>query len=199
MENDEVDGDVEVVPVAKIKRKLTNEDVQKYDPMVEKFIRDSCVKNWTESKSGPEVFLGNSGYSLNDIRQHLRTEICIALQNYNPTYRTKQGRSVKESTFVYQHLTFRVGQMMKRLTKRRCGYGIRHNNFDGLYSSNVKESVCETDMASAVDCSSQYRVSLSNDAAGLNNQKLLKVEMKSQVEEFVKRNKSYESDRLRNK
>jgi len=127
MEN-EVD-DVEVVEEKVIvKRKLTNEDVLKYEPLVEKFIRDSCVKNWKEARSGgPDAPLGASGYTLNDLKQHLRAEVCIALQNYNPDYRTKENRSVKESTFVYQHLTFRVGQLMKRLTKKRNGYGIRHN------------------------------------------------------------------------
>jgi hypothetical protein len=136
------------------KRVVTNEDIQRYDPMVEKFIRDSCVKNWNEAKnsSSPDSFLGSSGYSLNDIRQHLRTEICIALQNYNPNYRTKEGRSVKESTFVYQHLTFRVGQMMKRLTRRRQGYGIRHNQIDLIIRDGAKEAdVVDLDLALAYD------------------------------------------------
>jgi hypothetical protein len=173
MEN-EVDETLEA-PVV-VRRKLTNEDVLKYEPMVEKFIRDSCVKNWTESRtSSPDSFLGSSGYSLNDIRQHLRTEICIALQNYNPEYRTKEGRSVKESTFVYQHLTFRIGQMMKRLTKKRCGYGVRHNPFDLVIQSGVEEaSVLDLDLVLAVDKKREFK-----DNA------------KSQVERFLgKRNNS---------
>lgn len=135
------------------KRRLSNEDVLKYEPMVEKFIRDSVMKNWNESRTGgPETFLGNSGFSLDDIRQHLRTEVCVALQNYNPNYKTKEGRSVKESTFVYQHLTFRVGQMMKRLTKRRTGYGIRHNPFDLIIQSGVQEqSVLDLDIVNSID------------------------------------------------
>lgn len=139
--------------VVKSKRLLTNEDVLRYEPMVEKFIRDSCVKNWSDSKAnGPDAFLGNSGFSLNDIKQQLRTEICIALQNYNPAYRTKEGRSVKESTFVYQHLTFRIGQMMKRLTKRRCGYGIRHNPIHLVIENGVEEhSVLDLDLANSLD------------------------------------------------
>src|SRR3954463_15057855 len=108
MEN-EVD-EVKTESSEKVKRVVTNEDIERYEPMVEKFIRDNCMKNWNESrKSAPDTFLGASGYSISDLKQHLRTEICIALQNYNPLYRTKEGRSVKESTFVYQHLTFRVG------------------------------------------------------------------------------------------
>jgi hypothetical protein len=139
--------------VNKPKRLLTDADVLKYDPMVEMFLRDKCMKNWSEARTGnPEAFLGSSGYSLNDIRQHLRTEICVALQNYNPAYVTKEGKSVKESTFVYQHLTFRVGQMMKRLTKRRQGYGIRHSPFDLLIRSGVQEeSVLDLDLANAID------------------------------------------------
>lgn len=169
MENDE-QLDVEEAPVV-VKRKLTDEDVLKYEPMVEKFIRDSCVKNWNESRtSSQEAFLGSSGHSLNDIRQHLRAEICVALQNYNPEYRTKEGRSVKESTFVYQHLTFRIGQMMKRLTKKRCGYGVRHNPFDLVIESGVEESsVVDLDLVLAYDKRKE-----------LQEQKL------SQVEQFLK-------------
>lgn len=121
-------------------RVLTNEDIKKYEPMVEKYVRDYVVKNWNEAKLGKkngDVSLGNSGYTLNDIRQHLRGEVCIALYNYNPEYRTKEGRSVKESTFVYQHLFNRIGQLMKRLTKRRYGYGI--------WASNIEETLWETE------------------------------------------------------
>lgn len=124
----------------KYNRIITNEDITKYEAMVEKYIRDYCVKNWNEAntrKGQGEVSLGNSGHSLNDIRQHLRTEVCVALYNFNPNYRTKEGRTVKESTFVYQHLFNRIGQMMKRLTKKRYGYGVWH--------SNIEETLWETD------------------------------------------------------
>jgi len=152
MEN-EVDDVSEVEEKVVVRRKLTNEDVTKYEPMVEKFIRDSCVKNWNEARTGgPDAPLGASGYTLNDLRQHLRTEICIALQNYNPDYRTKEGRSVKESTFVYQHLTFRVGQLMKRLTKKRAGYGVRHNAVHLVIEDGAEESdVQDLDLALAYD------------------------------------------------
>lgn len=121
-------------------RKLTNKDIKKYDPMVEKYVRDYVIKNWNEArlgKSNGDISLGNTGYTLDDIRQHLRTEVCIALYNYDPEYKTKEGRSVKESTFVYQHLFNRTGQLMKRLTKKRYGYGIWH--------SNLEEVLWETD------------------------------------------------------
>lgn len=171
-----MENEVEVVaaPAVKVKRKLTNDDLTKYEPMVEKFIRDSCAKNWNESKTGGEgAFLGTSGYGLDDIRQHLRAEICIALQNYNPDYRTKEGRSVKESTFVYQHLTFRVGQMMKRLTKKRQGYGVRHNPFDLVIQSGVEEaSVLDLDLVLALDKTQE-----------------VKEKAMSQVEQFLARKK----------
>jgi hypothetical protein len=125
---------------SKPKRALTNEDVLKYEPMVEKYIRDSVVKNWNEastSKNRGDVSLGNSGLTVNDIRQHLRAEVCVALHNFNPDYRTKDGRSVKESTFVFQHLSNRIGQLMKRLTKKKYGYGVWH--------SNIEETLWETD------------------------------------------------------
>ena len=140
--------DFEIVDVAepvkknfnKYNRTLTNEDVMKYEPMVEKYIRDYVVKNWNEAntrKGGGDVALGNTGMSVNDIRQHLRTEVCVALYNFNPNYRTKEGRTVKESTFVFQHLFNRCGQMMKRLTKKRYGYGLWH--------SNIEETLWERD------------------------------------------------------
>jgi hypothetical protein len=121
-------------------RKLTNEDIVKYDPMVEMYLRDSVLKNWNEAstaKSKGDIPLGNSGMTMNDIRQHLRAEVCVALYNYDPNYRTKTGASVKESTFVYNHLYFRIGQLLKKLTKRRNGYGIWH--------SNLEETLWETD------------------------------------------------------
>lgn len=140
--------DFEIVDVAepvkknfnKYNRTLTNEDVMKYEPMLEKYIRDYVVKNWNEAntrKGGGDVSLGNTGMSINDIRQHLRTEVCVALYNFNPDYRTKEGRTVKESTFVFQHLFNRTGQMMKRLTKKRYGYGVWH--------ANIEETLWETD------------------------------------------------------
>lgn len=125
----------------KSKRQLTNDDITKYEPMVEKYIRDYVVKNWNEAsttKARGDVSLGNTGMCVNDIRQHLRAEVCVALYNYNPEYRTKEGKSVKESTFVYQHLFNRIGQLMKRLTKKRYGYGIWH--------SNIEETLREIDV-----------------------------------------------------
>ena len=121
-------------------RKLTNDDIKKYEPMIEKYIRDSVVKNWNEAsthKNSGDISLGNTGMSINDIRQHLRAEVCVALYNYDPDYRTKEGRSVKESTFVFQHLFNRTGQMMKRLCRKRYGYGI--------WMQNLEETLWETD------------------------------------------------------
>jgi len=108
-------------------RVVTNEDIKKYVPMINKWLRDSVVKNWNEAtlnRADDEVTLGNTGQSMADIRQQLYTELVVALQKYDPNYRTKEGRSVKESTFVYQHLYHRVGQLMKKLTKHKYGYGI---------------------------------------------------------------------------
>lgn len=116
-------------------RVITNADIKKYEAMVESFIKNYVVKNWNEAsahRSQEDVQLGNSGYTMGDFRQHLKTELCVALYNYNPDYRTAEGRSVKESTFVYQHLFNRVGQLMKKLTKRRHGYGIWTNQLESV-------------------------------------------------------------------
>jgi len=116
-------------------RKVTDNDVKKYVPMVNKYIRDFVVKNWNEAstyRGNEEVSLGNTGYSISDVRQHLMTEVVVALQNFNPDYITAEGRTVKESTFVFQHLFNRTGQLMKKLIKRRYGYGCWSQNIDEL-------------------------------------------------------------------
>lgn len=114
-------------------RIISNDDLEKYDAMVEKYMRDYVQKNWNEAKLNKtqgDVSLGNTGMTMNDIRQQLKTEVCVALRKYNPDYRTKEGKSVKESTFVYQHLFNRCGQLMKRLTRKSYGYGVWVNNLE---------------------------------------------------------------------
>ena len=121
-------------------RVVTNEDLKKYYPLVEKYLRDYVKKNWNEAQLNPsqgDVSLGNTGVTMNDIRQHLRTEVVVALQKFDPNYITKEGRTVKELTFVYQHLFNRCGQYMKKLTKKRYGYGI--------WTNNLEEVLWETD------------------------------------------------------
>jgi len=125
-------------------RKVTDEDVQKYIPMVNKYIRDSVLKNWNEASNkhnDDEISLGNTGMSIADIKQHLFCEVVVALQKYNPEYRTAEGRSVKESTFVFQHLFNRTGQMMKKLTKRRYGYGVWSSSVEDLLNDRFEDSV----------------------------------------------------------
>ena len=123
-------------------RVITNDDIKKYEAMVESYMRDYVVKNWNEaklSKGADEVSLGNTGFTMADIRQHLRTEVFIALGKYNPDFRTKEGRSVKESTFIFQHLFNRTGQLMKKLTKRRYGYGVWHSNIEEVLWETERE------------------------------------------------------------
>lgn len=123
-------------------RKVTNEDVTKYDALVEKFIRDSVVKNFNEADRRPgfgDTSLGNSGLTLEDIRQDLRTEVVIALQKYNPDYRTEDGKPVAEITFVYRHLWNRIGQKMKRITKKQHGYGVWTNRLENVLNELDEE------------------------------------------------------------
>lgn len=125
-----------------MKRQVTNEDIKKYMPMVNKYLRDSVVKNWNQAtirKDGDEISLGNTGWTMADIRQFLFCEVVVALQNYNPDYKTKEGNGVKESTFVYLHLYNRIGQLMKRITKRRAGYGIWSMSIDEVIGDNFKD------------------------------------------------------------
>ena len=132
------------LPTTKSKRVITNDDIKKYHAMVEKYLRDSVVKNWNEASlrrrkkdEGFEQALGNSGYSIDDFRQHLYAEVVVALHNYNPDYVTPEGKTVKESTFVFQHLFFRTGQLMKRLTNKANGYGV--------WMANLEKTLWETD------------------------------------------------------
>lgn len=123
---------MEQVPAPK--RVITNEDIKKYDAMVESFIKEYVIKNWRSSQrlGNDDAALGNSGYTMADMRQFLKTEVCVAISKYNPNYRTKEGKSVKESTFVHGHLFKRIGQLMKKLTKKRYGYGVWSANIDEI-------------------------------------------------------------------
>ena len=139
-DDDDLFADAEIPEKIVPMRKLTNDDIKKYDAMIESWIRDHIQKNWNEADMRPgqdNIALGNSGYTMADIRQHLRTEVCVALLNYNPEFRTPEGRSVLESTFVFNHLRFRVGQLMKRLTRKGMGYGV--------WTANLEEVLWETD------------------------------------------------------
>ena len=108
-------------------RIVTNEDILKYSKLVEKYIRDSVVKNWNEADARPgrgHTSLGNTGFTVEDLRQYLREQVCVALQKYNPDYRNAEGRGTSEFTFVYGHLWKRIGQKMKKLTGKHMGYGV---------------------------------------------------------------------------
>jgi hypothetical protein len=116
------------------KRSVSNEMIKQYDQMIESFLRNSIAKNWNEadtSRNNDEIGLGNSGWTMSDMRQYLATEVFIALRNYKTEFKTK------ESTFVFGHLNKRVGSLMKKLTKKSKGYGI--------WSSNLEEVLGEVD------------------------------------------------------
>jgi hypothetical protein len=109
------------------KRQVTDEDIIKYIPMVEKYIRDSVVRNWTEAsiyKSLDYISIGNTAYTMEDFRQYLKMQVVVALQNYNPE------KGTKESTFVYTHLFNRIGSLMKSMTKKKNGYGVHSANLE---------------------------------------------------------------------
>ena len=119
------------------KRAVSSEMVSKYKPMVEAYLANSVRKNWNEASlsmanGGDEVSLGNSGWTMSDVRAYLTGEVFIALRNYSPDH------STKESTFVYGHLSKRVGSLMKKLTNKSKGYGI--------WSSNLEELLGEIDL-----------------------------------------------------
>lgn len=99
---------------------ITDEDIKKYDTLIDYFIRKCVIKNWKEvsmHRNDENTSLGNSGYTIADIRQHLRCEVAIALRNYKP------DKGTKESSFCHTHLNNRVGQLMKKLASKTMGYG----------------------------------------------------------------------------
>jgi hypothetical protein len=115
-------------------RTVTNEMILKYEPMIESYMANSVKKNWNEaslSKINDSISLGNSGWTMADIRSYLMAEVFIALRNYSPNHNTK------ESTFVYGHLSKRVGSLMKKLTNKSKGYGV--------WSSNLEEVLGEVE------------------------------------------------------
>ncbi len=108
-------------------RQVTDAMILQYNQMIESFLRNSIAKNWNESdtsKNNDEIGLGNSGWTMSDMRQYLATEVFIALRNYKTEYKTK------ESTFVFGHLNKRVGSLMKKLTKKSKGYGVWSENIE---------------------------------------------------------------------
>jgi hypothetical protein len=116
-------------------RVVTDKDVMKYKAMVDFWIRNSVVKNWSGAsmaKSKCDQSLGNSGLTVADVRQYLFCEVVIALQKYNPEMRTK------ESTFVHKHLSNRIGSAMKRATKLGQGYSIFMSNIQDILHENVE-------------------------------------------------------------
>ena len=117
-------------------RVVTSQEVMKYYPLVQKFIRDSVVRNWTETNQymseDEEMILGNTSMSLADFRQYLLSEVVVALQKYDPNYRTRDGKSVQELSFVHTHLSNRIGGLLKKLTKTRQGYGIWKTDIDEI-------------------------------------------------------------------
>ncbi len=120
----------------KQKKQISSEEVRQYVPLVESYLRKHVQKNWNEadtsiSNNKDEVSLGNSGWTMADIRQYLMGEVFIALRNYKPNMNTK------ESTFVYGHLSKRVGSLMKKLTRPSKGYG--------AWSSNLEQVLGEID------------------------------------------------------
>lgn len=120
-------------------RVVTDADIKKYDPMIDSWLRNSVIKNWNiPDIKQDRVSLGNSGWTIADIKQHLRAEVVIALRNFSPE--GKDGKVTKESTFVFGHLYNRIGQLMKRLTKRSMGYGVWSNNLEELlYEFDVED------------------------------------------------------------
>lgn len=97
--SDKNDTDVSLKEIEKVelpfqvdeegRRIVTDEDVKKYEAMVNKYLREYVVKNWNEASTRKDlasISLGNTGLTMADIRQELMTEVVVGLQKFDPTY-----------------------------------------------------------------------------------------------------------------
>jgi hypothetical protein len=120
--------------------KITNEDILKYEDMISYFIKNMVIKNFSMqrpiSTSEVESMLGNSGLTLEDIRQNMRVEVFKALSNYDKGIAGHEGRVAKESTFVYGHLWKRFGSLLNKITGKGAGYNVSVTNIDDLLTPN---------------------------------------------------------------
>ena len=111
-------------------RILTNADIQKYVPLVEKVIREYVKLDCFGKMQG---IIKSTGWDEEDFRQHMMMELCIALKNYKGDYITSGGSSVKEITFVYGHLYKKISQQIRQLSKEKRGYSKNFNNPEEIF------------------------------------------------------------------
>jgi hypothetical protein len=90
--------------------------LEEYGPLINKLLQ-GIPKTWNDCH-GYESSIGNTGYSLADVKQHLILELFVGLTKYDPT------RGAAESTFIYRHLFNRIGVFYKKYTAKGKGYGI---------------------------------------------------------------------------
>jgi DNA-directed RNA polymerase specialized sigma subunit len=115
-------------------RVVTNEEMKKYDGLVEAWLSKAVLKNFKEanlSESSANISLGNTGLTMDDLRQYARTEVLVALKNFDPS------KGAKESTYVYLCLSSRFGMLMKKLVKKSKGYGV--------FTCNIEQVLGEDD------------------------------------------------------
>lgn len=91
--------------------------MEEYSYLINKFMY-GVTKTWGyQTGSEQESSIGNSGYSVNDFKQLLLTELYIGLTKYDP------NRGAAENTFIFRHLYNKAGVFFKKYTARSKGYG----------------------------------------------------------------------------
>jgi len=120
----------------KLNDRVSNEDVMKYFPMVRSCINNILIKNWNQPKKQKDVILGNTGSTIEDFEQILLLEVALSLYNFNNDFITKEGQTVKESTYVFRCLYNKSCILIDKYIKRKKrGYGAHIVSLDSLMTS----------------------------------------------------------------
>ena len=110
-------------------RKPGEKDILKYEPLINKIINQVILKNWNNLNylaHQDTVSLGQTGYTVADIRQDLRLMVWMALLKYNPNKKNKDGIGATEFTYVHTYVKNRALTFISKFTKDKYGYGIYH-------------------------------------------------------------------------
>lgn len=109
--------------------KVAYEDIKKFEPMIEYFLKKYVIKRWTSAslfKDHGDVFLGSTGMTMNDIRSLMLTEIISVLGKYDP------AKKASKCTLVYTHLNNRTISLVKKLCGVKYGYGKTIYDIDSM-------------------------------------------------------------------
>ena len=105
---------------AKVYCRPTDEQVASYEKAVNAAIFMVILRcfSYYSIKIDLDTSLGNTGWTIADLQQHLRTEVFIAISHYDPSV----GGSTLNS-FVMCHVWHRAQSWMKKFANPKKGWG----------------------------------------------------------------------------